>query len=84
MQMRSCDLSRRLDSLCHHTPHSQPFILAHNISLGILQPVIASINALLMVMVIRAGHRLSTVTYNVSTSQSPTRNDSHVNLDYER
>jgi hypothetical protein len=33
------------------SPHS-PFILAHDISRGILQPVIASINALLMVMVL--------------------------------
>jgi hypothetical protein len=32
------------------SPHS-PFILAHDISRGILQPVIASINALLMIMV---------------------------------
>jgi hypothetical protein len=31
-------------------PYS-PFILAHDISRGILQPVIASINALLMVVV---------------------------------
>jgi hypothetical protein len=32
------------------SPHS-PFIIAHDISLGILQLVIASINALVMVMV---------------------------------
>jgi hypothetical protein len=32
------------------SPHS-PFILAHDVSRGILQPVIASLNALLMIMV---------------------------------
>jgi hypothetical protein len=34
-----------------HYVTTPPFILAHDISRGILQPVIASINALLMVMV---------------------------------
>ncbi|KAF8497756.1 hypothetical protein F5888DRAFT_1906543 [Russula emetica] len=42
------------------SPHS-PFILAHDISRGILQPVIASINALLLMVMVLYGFILAIV-----------------------